>query len=127
MLNGGHDITVDHNTIIQDGWTVVYADVAPISGMVFTNNIFPDYQWAIMGTNHAPGNDTIAAYFPGGVFQKNAMAGSDPGAYPPDNFYPPTLADVGFVNMAAHDYVLLAVSPCSRHATDGTDVGANNA
>ena len=32
LINGGHDITVDHNTIIQDGLSAIFADSNPSTG-----------------------------------------------------------------------------------------------
>ena len=47
---GGSNITFDHNTVVTDGTSVIYADVAAIAGFTFTNNIVPDNLWAIMGS-----------------------------------------------------------------------------
>ena len=45
--------------------------------------------------------------------------------YPPDNFFPPSLTDVKFVDLAHGDYHLARSSPYNNMATDGTDVGAD--
>ena len=125
LINGGADITVDHNTIIQDGLSAIFADSNPSARFVLTNNIIPDHSWAIVGSGTAPGNNTIATYFPGAVVAGNIWAGSNPSIYPAGNYYPASLADVGFVNMGAGDYRLAATSPYQTAGTDGTAVGCN--
>ncbi len=123
LIAGGANITVDHNTVIQDGWSALYSDAHQTTGFVFTNNIVPDYSWAIMGVNASPGNGTIGAYFPNALFLGGIYAGANPGLYPPGNFYPPAMTGVGFVDQAGRNYRLAPTSPYRLAATDGTDVG----
>jgi hypothetical protein len=42
-----------------------------------------------------------------------------------DNFYPATVAAVGFVDLAGGNYRLTAASPYVNAATDGKAVGAD--
>ena len=125
LINGGADITVDHNTIIQDGLSAIFADSNPTTRFVLTNNIIPDYSWALMGSGTAPGNGTIATYLPGAVVDRNIWAGSNPSTYPTGNYYPSTMDDVGFVNLSAGDYRLSATSAYRTAASDGTAVGCD--
>ncbi|MGE0448693.1 MAG: carbohydrate-binding protein [Vicinamibacterales bacterium] len=125
LINGGVDITVDHNTIIQDGYSVLYADTNPVQQFTMTNNIAPDNAWAIMGGGTSPGNGTIATYFPNGTFLRGVWAGSNPGTYPTGNYYPASLAAVGFVDAANGDYRLAPTSIYTGAALDGTSVGAD--
>jgi hypothetical protein len=125
LMLGAANVTVDHNTVFADGSSDLYADVAPSPGFVFTNNIMQNNAWAIMGNSASQGNGTIAAFFPGSQFLGNVIAGADPATYPGGDFYPATLAAVGFVNLAGGNYRLSTSSPYIRSATDGTDVGAN--
>jgi hypothetical protein len=125
LIGGGANITVDHNTVIQDGVTAVYAYGPPVTGLTFTNNILPDNGWAILGDSAAPGNNTIQTYFPGATILGNIIAGANPSTYPAGNFYPASLNAVGFVNLAGGNYALGASSPYLRSATDGTAVGYN--
>jgi hypothetical protein len=127
MINGGSDITVDHNTAIIDGWSAVYADGKPSVRFTFTNNIVQDHSWAIIGSGTGVGNSTIAVYFPYSQFLGGIFVGSNPSFYPPANFYPPTVADVGFVNFAGGDYRLASTSIYRAGGTDGTDPGYNAA
>jgi len=122
---GGSNITFDHNTVFTDGTSVVYADVAAIAGFTFTNNIVPDNLWAIMGGGAAPGNGTIAMYYPGGTFRRNVFIGGSAATYPADNYYPPDISVVQFRNVSGGDYSLIPGSPYAAAATDGTAIGAN--
>ena len=65
LTSGGTNLTIDHNTIFTDGSSVVYADGAQVSGFVFTNNIFPDNIWGVMGAGVSEGSGTLSAFFPG--------------------------------------------------------------
>jgi len=122
---GAQNVVIDHNTVMQDGWCALYGYGAPMTGFVFTNNIVPDWSWAIMGDSSSPGNATIATFFPGGVFRDGIFAGSNPSVYPPNNYYPPSLSAVGFIDLAGGNYRLSSTSPYRNAATDGTDVGCN--
>jgi hypothetical protein len=104
--------------------TAVYAYGPPVTGLTFTNNILPDYGWAIIGDSADSGNDTIQTYFPGATMLGNIIAGSDPSVYPDGNFYPATLDAVGFVDLYGGNYALSASSPYLSSATDGTAVAA---
>jgi hypothetical protein len=125
LVGGGSDITFDHNTVIQDGWTVLYAYGPAAPNFVFTNNIVPDYSWAIMGADTSAGNSTIRTYFPAGQFLKGVFAGGPSWSYPSGNYFPVSMANVGFVNLAGGNYRLGTTSPYRRAATDLTDVGCN--
>ena len=125
LISGGTSVTIDHNTVIQDGVTAVYAYGPPVTGLTFTNNILPDYGLAIIGDSADPGNDTIWTYFPGATMLGNIIAGSDPSVYPDGNMYPATLDAVGFVDLYGGNYALSASSPYLSSATDGTAVGCD--
>ena len=123
QLLGGRDITVDHNTVLNDSMAVG-ADGPQVTGFTFTNNIVPDNGYAVVGSGAGVGSAAIARYFPQSLWLDNVFAGSNPAAYPTGNYYPKSLADVGFVD-ANGNYRLAASSLYKRGATDGTDVGCN--
>src|SRR5438093_2896912 len=125
VLDGGVNVTVDHNTVVQDGTSALYASGTAALGFVFTNNIVPDNSWAILGPSGSPGNATIAIYFPGSVFRNGVFAGANPAIYPANNYYPASLGAVGFVNFPGGNYRLASTSLYRGTATDGTDVGCN--
>lgn len=99
-----------------------------------TNNVAPHNNYGIIGDGRGPGADTINVYFPNSVIRRNIIAGQTgvggslsgyPFYYPADNFYPPTLDSVGFVNSTGGDYNLAAGSAYKGQATDGSDIGIN--
>ena len=99
LINGGVDVTVDHNTILQDGNSVLYADTNAVQQFTMTNNIAADNLYGIMGGGSSPGNGTIAAFFPNSTFLRGIWAGA-PYYYPTGNFYPASMNEVGFVDLA---------------------------
>ena len=98
LTSGGTNLTIDHNTIFTDGTSVVYADGAQVSGFVFTNNIFPDNIWGVMGAGVSEGSGTLSGVLP----WRDVPAQRDrwrPGAlYPSGNYFPASVGGVGFVD-----------------------------
>ena len=84
LITGGpRDVTIDGNTIVQDhGAGIVQVEGPPIRGFVFTNNIARHLSYGIIGTDHAPGADTISTYFPGSKITGNSFAGAEGRSYP---------------------------------------------
>ncbi len=124
VLAGAAGVVIDHNTALQAG-SILFAERGPHNGFVYRNNIAPDNQQGITGTGTSPGRATLFEYFPEAVVRRNVIAGGPAALYPDDNFFPASLAHVGFVDLAGGDYRLAPGSPYRRAATDGTDVGAN--
>ena len=79
----------------------------------------------IMGGGTSPGNGTIATFFPNATFLRGVWAGGMSWIYPTGNYYPASMSEVGFVDLAGGDYHLAPSSPYRNAALDGTDVGAN--
>jgi hypothetical protein len=124
-IGGGMNITFDHNTIVNNGMSTVYAYGAPVTGFTFTNNIIPDNGWAIIGDGIGIGNVAIDFYFPNSRMLNGIYIAAPPSNYPAGNFFPPTVADVGFIDFANGNYRLAPTSPYKGAGTDGKDVGAD--
>jgi hypothetical protein len=126
LTGGARDVTIDHNTIIQDHASgIVQADGAPVVGFVFTNNLARHNNYGIIGTNHGVGNDSIGAFLPGSEIDRNVMAGGAAGRYPVGNSFPTTPQFEGqFVDYGSGDFRLASNSPWRRAGTDGLDLGA---
>jgi hypothetical protein len=132
LYNGTADVVVDHNTAFQTG-EVIGADTTyesvpgqPHSGFVYRNNLSPHNQYGVAGRGtYGDPALTLGTYFPGAIFARNVLAGGDPSDYPPDNFFPASIADVGFTDLAGGDYRLAAGSPYGDAGTDGRDLGAD--
>jgi hypothetical protein len=125
LINGGANLTIDHNTVLNDGPTDLYADGTTASGLTFTNNIMQNNEWAIMGGSASPGVGTIAKYFPGSLFQDNVVAAAAASTYPTGNFYPSLLSAVSFIDLANGNYRLSSSSSYRGAGTDGKDIGAD--
>jgi hypothetical protein len=127
IVGGPRQITIDHNTIIQEHASgFVLADGQPVLEFVFTNNLTKHNAYGIIGRNHAPGNDTISAFFPGSRFTSNVIADGVAGRYPGGNKFPSSAEfRAQFANYAGGDFHLTASSGWKRAASDGVDLGAN--
>src|SRR5207244_12594164 len=72
-----------------------------------------------------PGRPRLNPLSPGSPYHRNVHPGANALVYPADNFFPATLADVGFVDLAGGNYRLAASSPYKGAGTDGKDIGAD--
>ncbi len=125
MLWGTADVVIDHNTGFQSG-DVITADGLPHSGFIFTNNIAPNNQYGVGGSDtYGSPTMTLQNFFPGATFSNNALQGGDASAYPPSNFFPATMGDVRFVDLSGGNYRLQQGSPYKNAAADGKDIGAD--
>jgi hypothetical protein len=120
--HGPADVRVEHNTVVQAG-NMVWACGGALgseegsANFVFANNLARYGAYGVMGDNHGPGNNTIAAYFPASVITANGVAcgagssGCQASSYPAGNiFLPESDWQAQFVNFAAGDYRLTAGS-----------------
>jgi FG-GAP-like repeat len=126
LVNGPQDVTVDHNTIIQDhSFGILNLDLAPAPRFTFTNNLARHSQYGIIGSGYGPGTGTIAFYLSDSSIVKNVIADADPNKYPAGNIYPTSAAfRAQFVSYDAGNYKLVGNSPWRRAGTDGLDLGA---
>ena len=125
ILNGAAGVTIEHNTAFHTG-SIISADMEPSSGLVFRDNIVEHNEYGVFGSGKGSGLPVLEYYFPGFVFRRNVVVGNPyPRQYPPDNFYPPSLAAVGFVDYSGGDYRLDGSSPYRKAASDGADPGAD--
>jgi len=127
LRDGAANIVIDHNTAFQDE-APVFASVGtgvPNTGFVYTNN-FTLSDRGVSG-DRTWGNPlaTLEKYFPGSVFARNVLVGGDPSSYPPNNFFPSSLADVGFVDFAGGNLRFTGTSLYKNAGTDGKAIGAD--
>ena len=125
VLAGAPDITIDHNTVFNDGYFGVIGASWPSPRLQFTNNILVDHGAAVIGGDARPGVESILRFFPESEFRGGLFIGADPRKYPVGNLYPATIGAVGFVNYSLRNYRLSADSIYRNAATDGTDPGVN--
>jgi hypothetical protein len=125
LLDGTSDVSIDHNTAQQTDTLVFCGDRAPHTRFAFQNNIAFHNQYGFIGSGTGTGRPTFDRYFPGVLFRRNVIIGGSADRYPPDNFFPASADQVGFVDPQRRDYRLKPSSNFKRAATDRLDVGAN--
>lgn len=124
VLAGVEDLVIDHNTLRQNRHLMTL-DGIPSPRLVFTNNIAPTNVYGILGSGTATGFQTFQRYCPDIVLAGNVLAGGPASSYPANNYFPPDLNAVGFVDLPGDDYRLSPTSPYRNAGTDGLDVGAD--
>lgn len=130
---GPSEVTIEHNTVQQSGNILIAyggerGQPKPIPGLTFRNNIVRHGQYGVHGTDRAVGEDSIRAYFPGAVFQSNAIAGGNPGSYPGGNvFIAEGELENHFVKPAAGDFRLRPGSRFRDAASDKKNLGVDMA
>ncbi|MFL6713963.1 MAG: hypothetical protein ACJ8LN_13725 [Sulfurifustis sp.] len=124
LLDGTEDIVIAHNTALQTENILFGGDGKPHARVVFANNVAPHNEYGIIGSGQGVGRPSLERYFPGAVVLRNVMPGGSARMYPPDNFFPQSLDDVGFKLIGA-DYRLKDSSRYKSAASDGRDVGVD--
>ena len=128
--NGPSDLTVDHNTVLHDGHAMYvyggsYGAEMTVANLRFTNNLLKHNTYGIMGSGRAYGTDTLTAYFPGAVLQRNTLAGGAASQYPAGTEFPAVAFWQGqFVDVAASNFALIPGSGYRASGTDALDLGA---
>ena len=127
LVGGGAAALVfDRNTIIHTNSSVLYGYGAAMPGVVYTNNVSQHHRYGIMGSSTSTGTPTIAAYFPGGVFQCNVLAGGTASLYPTPNAFPTDAQWASaFVNPSAGDYRIISGSALASSGCGGSVPGAD--
>jgi hypothetical protein len=128
---GPSDVTIEHNTVQQSGNILMAyggtrSAAEAITGMKFRDNIVKHNQYGVHGDDRAVGEDTLQWYFPGAIFQSNAIAGGDSRIYPSGNVF---IGDAdfasNFINPSTGDFRLRSDSRLRRAGSDKKDLGAD--
>lgn len=129
---GPANLTIDHNTGFVTSYYLVAGNqggsdsyFVPRPGFVFTNNIVPHNSDGIFGPSAGAAGAALSAYFPGALFASNVLIGASSGSYSayPGNFFPGSVADVGFVDYYGGDFRLADASGYRGAAGNGADIG----
>jgi hypothetical protein len=121
QISETRNVTVDHNTVMHKGNIITGHGIAN-EAFVFTNNLLPHNEYGVIGDGVGPGNATLSKYFSNLTFKKNAIAGGRSTLYPPDNFFPATLEDIG---KDGPQFSLSQSSSLKKAGTDGRDIGCD--
>jgi hypothetical protein len=127
IIGGPKQIAIDHNTIVQEhGSGLIQVDGPPIVEFSFTNNIAWHHEYGFIGTEHAPGNDTILTFFPRSRITNNVIAGGDAGRLPAGNRTPaPKDVCAQLVSCESGDYRLKPNSPWKSAGVEHSPLGAD--
>lgn len=119
---GVDNVSYEHNTGFALSHIIMF-DGGTNAGAVFRDNLLTKGEYGVFGSGTGEGKSALDAFAPGAVFEKNAVVGGKESSYPANNFFPATVADVGFTS--ATDFRLKADSSYAKKASDGTDIGAD--
>lgn len=126
ILGAIHDVELSHNTVIMGAGEAVTAlqEGPPVVNLAVTNNVFGE-KWIGSGTGE--GLHTLQTYADAAtlVFSGNVIYRAPSTLYPSGNFFPESLAEVGFADLLQGDYQLSPTSPFRGVGTGGRDPGAN--
>jgi hypothetical protein len=119
-------LKIAHNTLIANGnAAMVMGDTSVVAtGLIVRDNLWTHGDYGVFGSGKGEGTGALDFYAPGYAFDTNALIGYPMASYPANNLFPPTPADVGFVDDAGSDYALAVSSPFSGKGSDGKDIGA---
>jgi len=115
------NLTIDHNTSAANSGNTMTAYGAASANFRFSNNIVQKGAYGFIGDDVGSGTAAINRYFPSSVVQKNVFIGEDCAYYPPGNFCPANISQVGFADQV--NYLLSPSSPYKGQGTDGLDLG----
>ena len=124
VLSGAAHVIINHNTAFQAAHTLI-GDGAPVTGLVYTNNITAPGEYGIFGGGASEGLPSLEKYFPQAMIARNVFVGRPSRLYPPGNFFAASLDEVGFVDRQRRDYRLKSNSAFKRAGTDGRDIGCD--
>ena len=120
------DIIIEHNTAFTSHSVMLFAALPQVTNFVFRDNLTTHGEYGVFGSGQGEGVRALEYYAaPGYSFDHNVIVGARSVLYPAGNFYPATVADVGFVGFDSANYRLRRTSSFSRKATDRRDPGAD--
>jgi hypothetical protein len=135
MGSGGDRFTIDHNTVVHTGASLVYFYGAQtFTNFSYTNNMGRHNVYGFMGENRGPGNDTIDAFLAAPYsLAKSVVVDAPPQGYPATNqncglvsCFPTETAWRGyFESFETGNYRLKIGTPYKGAGTDGADLGVN--
>jgi len=123
LIDGVTDMQIAHNTGFGRDQAIIF-DGMPLLALTLRDNIFGQTMYGVFGSGKGEGTGALEFFAPGGTFVGNVVVGANMAVYPMGNFFPATLAEVGFVDAMNGDYALMPGSALVGKASDGGDPGA---
>jgi hypothetical protein len=110
VLSNATNVAIRSNTVSKSG-SLMMLDGAASTGLVFANNVMGPAYYGVVGSGKTEGTVSLDYYAPGYVFTGNVLTGKKASLYPPGNFFPATVDDVGFIDYSEGYYALSPSSP----------------
>ena len=129
QLTGVSDVVLMHNTVVSASGqnpAAIYFGSGGNSRLVVHSNVLHHGAAGVKGDGTAEGASSLSTYASGALYTNNAMvSGGTPSTYPTNNWFPATLADIGFLNVSGGDYRLGGTSAFANKGYDGRNIGAD--
>jgi hypothetical protein len=130
LLGGLTDFVAMHNTMVSAGGsnsaTIYFGQLPMVQRFVVHSNVLAHGAYGIKGGSYAEGTASLNTYAGGSLVTNNAIAdGGSATTYPANNYFPATLGNVGFVDLAGGNYRLSGSSAYLGKGYDGRDIGAD--
>ena len=125
-MSGYPNVTIQNNTHIQNG-NIMILHGEPSPDFVYENNITVRSArgYGVKGDNSGEGNVAMKDYLPSATFKNNVIAGANPSQYPANNFFPSSLAEIGFTSIENFDFRLDPRSRFSKTSHKGAPLGVD--
>jgi hypothetical protein len=131
IIAGGNGIVIENNTAIATtlNTALTFDGTNPANNFVMRSNIVGRGNYGVKGSGYAEGTATLNKYTPGWIFTNNVIYGPgvNSAAYPPMNYFPSAVTDIGFEDMAAGNVSLRTGSVYKGKGADGRDPGVDYA
>jgi hypothetical protein len=90
LLGDLADISIVNNTAVLNGTAAlaVSMDGGPQQRLTFVNNVLPQTEYGVFGSNIGMGTAALEQYAPGAQFKGNVLPGQLERLYPTGNFFP---------------------------------------
>jgi hypothetical protein len=125
-MNGYNNVSLIHNTHFQTG-NIMILYGTPVEQFVYRDNltIRGAKGYGMFGDSLGEGLAALRKFVPGGVVKNNVLALADSSLYPKENYFPPSVERVGFMDFVKGDYRLTPSSAYAKAASDGQPVGCD--
>jgi len=125
-MSGYPNTTISQNTHFQSG-NIMSLHGDPSPGFAYEYNITnrDNNGYGVFGDSISEGTRALEHYTPSGTFRNNVIAGANNSLYPPNNFYPASLKDVGFISVESGNFRLNPQSPYLKIGPEKRALGVN--
>ncbi len=136
QINGGEAVTIEHNTVQQEG-NIITSYKQPTQSFIFRDNIVQYGKYGLVCVGEGPPckrEGPFCVCFPDNLIKGNVIADNEnalqydpaiPNRYPLGNFFVESFDKIGFVDYQHGDWRLAPQSKLRSRATDRKDPGVD--